>query len=179
MPRIAPSEQDLDTGSASQTGETIRNTTAVAGAQRASKKGQNPRCQPPSQTSAGFHTVSQPILPFNASTSSRSNERFRQLNDLDALENNDEQDRGSADGQESAYEGQASVDRRIALAEHDVIDSYLSLPNARDECTNSRPASLNSQCGTVLANEHEYVVREEGFHDDDEWDRCKTSSSED
>ena len=39
IPRVAPSEQDLDTGSASQAGQTIQNSSAVAGVQRASKKG--------------------------------------------------------------------------------------------------------------------------------------------
>ena len=172
IPRAVPSEQDLDTGSTSQAGQKVQNPTAVAGAQRASKEGKIPRCQPPSQTSAGIQKVSQRILSGRPVTSSRSNESSRRPNVLEALAEKDEQDRGSTRGQENAYESQARADRRIAMAKHNVIDYYTCPPNIRDIRIHPRPTSLNSQCGTVLANEDDYLVREEGFDDDGEWDRC-------
>ena len=58
------------------------------------------------------------------------------------------------------------------MAVHNVADPCLPPPIIRDVRIHPRPTPLDSQCGTVLANEHDHVVREDGSQDDSEWDRC-------
>ena len=173
IPRVAPSEQDLDIGSASQAEQKTQNTTAVSGVQRAGKKGENSPGQPPSQTPASFQIVPQRVLSGRPVNPSGSNESSLRPNVLDGLAKKYEQDRESAHDQESACGCQARADRSIAVAQHNVvIDYYTCPPNIRDIRNHPHPTSLNSQCGTVLANEDDYFVREEGLQDDGEWDRC-------
>ena len=172
IPRVAPSEQYMDTGSASQAGQTFQDSTAVAGSQRASKKEQNPRCQPPSQTSSGTQTVSQHILSGRLKMPSRLPKCYLQPDIQAAFATKLDQAPRSPHFPECAHERQAREDRRIALAVHNVADPCLPPPIIRDVRVHPRPTSMNSQCGTVLANEHDYVVREEGSQDDSEWDRC-------
>ena len=174
MPRVAPLEQDSDTGSASQAEQTIKNTMAVAGVQRVSKKGQNLRCQPPSQTSSGTQTASQPaILAGRSAIPSHLPKCYLQPNVQAAFTTKPGEVPRSAHDQECAHERQAREDRRIAMAAHNVAaPCYRSPPIIPNVRIHRRPTSLNSQCGTVLANEDDYLVREEGSHDDSEWDRC-------
>ena len=172
IPRSTPSKQDLDTGSASQAGQTVQSTPTVAGEQRPSKKGQNPRFQPPSLTSSGTQTVSQPISSGRSAFPSRLPECFLYPEVQQAFTNGPGEYLRGAHDQKNADERQAREDRRIAMAVHNVADPCLRTPIIRDVRIHPRPASLSSQCGTVLANEDDYLVKEEGPHDDSEWDRC-------
>ena len=174
FPRITPSKQDLDTGSASQAGQTVQTTTTVAGEQRPSKKGLKARFQPPSLTSSGTQTVSQSI---SARYPSRLPECYLYPEVQQAFANGPEEYLRGVKDQKIAHERQAREDRRIAMAVHNVADPCLRAPIIRDVRTHPRPTSLNSQCGTVLANEDDYLVKEDGSHDDSEWDRCLSPSN--
>ncbi|KAM0796308.1 hypothetical protein BDR22DRAFT_917901 [Usnea florida] len=172
VPRVAPSEQDLDTGSASQPGQAVQKSTVVAGAQQACKKGQTPPFESPSQTSSGSQTGSPPILKFASHfpkcyLNPHVQAAFRFATGPGEILKR-------AHDQESAHERQAREERRIAMIVHNVAapDPYpTTIHNVR---VHRRPTSMNSQCGTVLANEHDYMVKEEASHDDSEWDRCLT-----
>ena len=172
IPRVAPSEQDLDTGSASQAGQTVQKSTVVAGAQRASKKGQNPRFEPPSQTSSGSQTGSPPTLAFRSKIASHLPKCYLNPHVQAAFATGPGEVLKRAQDQESAQERQAREERRIAMIVHNVAapDPYPTIiHNVR---IHRRPTSLNSQCGTVLANEHDFLVKEEESHEDSDWDRC-------
>ena len=172
IPRVAPSEQDLDTRSASQAGQTVQSPTVVAGAQRASKKGENPRFEPPSQTSSATQTASPPIFVGRSKTASDLPKCYLDPRIQAAFAKRPAEVLKRAHDQESAHERQAREERRIAMAVHNVA-AYDPYPTViRDVQIHPRPTSLNSQCGTVLANEDNYVVKEEESHDDSEWDRC-------
>ena len=179
IPPVAPSEQDPDTESASQAGPTVHNSTAVAGAQRAGTKGQNPRFQPLSQTSSGTQKASQPISSRRPKNPSGLPECYLHPNVQAAFATKIEHAPISPHFQECAREVQAREDRRIAMAAHNVAaPCYQAPPIIRNVRIHARPTSLNSQCGTVLANEHDYLVREEESHDEGEWDRCLSSPNE-
>lgn len=66
-----------------------------------------------------------------------------------------------------------------SAAELEIIESYASRSEGSESRAGSRPTSLNSQYGYVLANEEDYVVEGTSSRGDNEWDECEVSSNED
>ena len=164
----------------------------VNGARRASKLGQT--CCPHllSQSSPNSRAVSSKSLPpGDISVSSHSDRKARQVDGFRALEQYRGHGRRSVHSRERAREDRVSGHGRTIItagtrlvpgsadAELDIIDSYFSPSIDQVVRTHSRPTSLNSQYGYALANEEDYVLKEESDHEDDEWDLCEVSSSED
>ncbi|KAL9075014.1 MAG: hypothetical protein Q9161_001945 [Pseudevernia consocians] len=157
-------------------------TAAVNGARRASKRGET--CCPHlhSQSSPNSRAVSSnPLPPGDLSVSSHSDRKARQVDGFRALEQYREhvrEDRVSGHGRTIITAGTRLLPGS-ADTELDIIDSYFSPSIDQVVRTHSRPTSLNSQYGYALANEEDYVLKEEAGHGDDEWDLCEVSSSED
>ena len=191
VPTAARSERYLQFGQGNGMGRAGVDAAAVNGARRASKLAQTPSPHRPSQSSPNPRAVSpQSLSPGDLSGSSHSERTTRQVNGFRALEQYRERGRGSVRGRERAGEGRVRGRGRTmdagtrfisssADAELDIIDSYLSPSIDQRFRTHARPTSLDSQSGYVLANEEDYVPKEEPDHEDDGWDRCEVSSSED
>ena len=167
-------------------------TAAVNGARRASKRGETCCTHLLSQSSPNSRALSSnPLPPGDLPVSSHSDRKVRQVDGFRALEQYSGHGRGSVHGRQRAREKRVSGHGRTTItagtrlvpssadAELDIIDSYFSPSIDQVVRTHSRPTSLNSQYGYALANEEDYVLKEESDHEDDEWDRCEVSSSED
>lgn len=71
------------------------------------------------------------------------------------------------------------VENRYSFdVELDIINVYASLSGDSGSRASTRPISLNSQIGCALVNEDEYIVENEFDCEEDDWDECEMSSSE-
>lgn len=152
--------------------------------------GQMTRPFPPSPPASDPRAHPQPLSPIITSSSSGSNTNPRHIWSLLVAKQRRERTRGLGQGSGNPPVGRMNEPSRTTKtetssppssdnAELDVINSYLPPPNDQETRAESRPASLESQLSYALASEDDCWVEEEPGCEDDGWDLCEVSSSDD